>query len=200
MEIVFPDYVTLLLTNMVAGHFLLAAYLLSGMNAPEKKPWAAAFLVVGGVAVTSGLHMAWTWPLPGPFNSAFGEMSVLFGAAFLGAALLVWRNARLTIVGFYALFAGLAALLIGIRLIQLELTHKPILSGMGFICSGLAGVLAGPVFSWPKSRGLRYAAVVVLIAGGLIWALTAYGAFWMHMETFSQWISPVTLEIEPDVK
>lgn len=39
----FIDYVPLLLINMVAGLFLLAFYLLKGMEKTDKRSWGLAF-------------------------------------------------------------------------------------------------------------------------------------------------------------
>ena len=43
------DYITLLLLNMTAGHFLLAAYVLRGLDSAEPRDWAPAFVVVGAI-------------------------------------------------------------------------------------------------------------------------------------------------------
>jgi uncharacterized membrane protein len=50
----------------------------------------------------------------------------------------------LVTVTIYAFFAGVAAILVGLRIINLGLTTQSILSGLGFILSGLGGVCATP--------------------------------------------------------
>ena len=82
----FIDFVTLLLVNMSAGLFILALFILRGMTAGDQRPWAAGFAASGVIALVGGLVMAFTWPLPGSYNAAFGELSALFGMTYLAAA------------------------------------------------------------------------------------------------------------------
>jgi putative membrane protein len=190
----FIDFVTLLLVNMTAGFVLLAGLVALGLDKPDPRRWVPGFLVVGLMATVFGGYMTVTWPLPGPFSSAYGEMSVLFGVIFLGAALAMALGWELTTVGVYAFFAGLAAMLIGVRILNLGLTLQPLLAGVGFILSGLGGVFAAPTLLWlGKSLPFRYAAALVLLAAAGIWALTAYGAYWQHIEHFSKWVPVVHL-------
>src|SRR3989338_2725931 len=137
----FIDYVPLMLINMAAGLFLLAIYIYQGIDGQKDKGWGAAFLVSGAVAFITGLHMTWNWPLPGSYNVAFGEMSVLLGGLFLGAGLCLVNNWSLIPLGVYAFFSGLASVVVGFRIINLGLTREPLVSGMGFILSGLSGML-----------------------------------------------------------
>ena len=82
----FIDYVSLLLINMVGGLFVLACFLGWGLKSSERKHWAPAFAISGLIATVAGLVMVLTSPIPKPFSMAFGEMSVLLGVLFLGAA------------------------------------------------------------------------------------------------------------------
>jgi putative membrane protein len=43
-------------------------------------------------------------------------------------------------LAIYVFFAGIAAVVIGIRIMNLGLTKQPFLSGVGFILTGLAGI------------------------------------------------------------
>jgi len=187
------DYVALLLINMAAGFLLLAAFLFKGFDSEDRAKWAPAFLAVGLVAFINGLHMIWNWPLPGPYNSAFGEMSVLLGALFLGAAWATGKNLSMGPLGLYALLPGLAAIDVGLRIINLHLTKAPGLSGIGFILSGLGGVLAAGAFCSRSNRGLRYLMGLVLLAAAFIWAFTGLMAYWGHLESFGKW-APATMK------
>lgn len=93
----FIDYLSLMLLNMAAGLVILAGYLYRGMESKYQKKWVPGFAITGFIALTNGYHMTWTWPLPGSYNSAFGEMSILFGVLFLGAALAlaIWLRTGL---------------------------------------------------------------------------------------------------------
>jgi putative membrane protein len=117
-----------------------------------------------------------------PYNSAFGEMSVLLGVLWLGLALALAKKWELLPLAIFALFAGAAAALLGIRILDLGLTAKPPLSAAGFILCGICGIFS-PLVVWQNSnRGLRLIGTLVLFAASGIWALTGYLAYWMHMQ------------------
>ncbi|GEM_PF-1282284 len=64
-----------------------------------------------------------------------------FWGGLLGAGGAIAKGWDLFPLCYYALFAGLAAILIGIRFIDLGLTRTPLLSGIGFILTGLCGAI-----------------------------------------------------------
>jgi hypothetical protein len=121
---VFIDYITLLLVNMTAGFVLLGLYVLRGLDDPLNRRWVPGFAIVGVIAFLFGSHMTLTWPVIGAYNSAFGEMSVLYGGIFLGAALSIARGWSLVSVAIYASLAGAAAVLLGLRIIDLGMTKE----------------------------------------------------------------------------
>ncbi len=178
----FIDYVTLMLVNMTAGLVILACFLWTDIVAAERRRWSPAFAVPGLVATVCGFAMTFSWPLPDPYNIMFGEMSVLLGVLWLGAAWSLAKGWDLRPLGIYALLAGAAAVLIGIRIIDLGLTAKPMLSGAGFILTGLAGVFALPVLVFDKHTWLRRLGSLWLLAAAAIWAMTGYMAYWMHLD------------------
>jgi putative membrane protein len=192
------DYLTLLLVNMTAGLFVLAYYVYRGIGAKDTKRWVPGFAMTGFIAVVAGLRMTFTWPLSGSYNIAFGEMSVLFGTLFLGAALALWKGWEMRTVSIYAFFAGLAAVVVGARVISLGMTKSPVVSGIGFILTGMGGLFAWlccltePILSLRTNRTLRVIGALVLIAAAVIWAFTGYGAYWDHLESFSKWV-PLTM-------
>jgi putative membrane protein len=189
----FIDYVSLLLVNMVAGLVLLAAYVVAGPETSEPKKWIPGFGLVGLIALVFGGHMTMTWPIIGPYNSMYGEMSVLLGGLFLGTAVALARGWSLMPLGVYAFFAGVAAVVIGVSIIHLRLTLMPALAGTGFILSGLGGIFAAPTLAWFKdNRKFRIAAAVVLLAAAAIWAMTVYMEYWLHPMMFKAW-KPLTM-------
>lgn len=175
------DYVTLLLTNMVAALIVLALFLWRGLDAQDSRSWAPAFGVSGLVATIGGFAMTFTWPIPKPYSMAYGEMSVLLGVLFLGAAWALAVGWSLRPLSFYAFVPGLAAVLIGIRIIDLSLTKSPVVSGIGFILTGLGGVGAG-VTLWRRDiKGLRILGALVMLAAAAIWATTVFAEYWLHL-------------------
>jgi len=177
------DYVTLMLINMAAGLFLLGCFVWKGVDIDrEDSPsWAPAFAIVGLVATVCGFVMTFTWPIPKPYNIAFGEMSVLLGVLFLGTALALAKRWGLMPMAGYGFVAGIIAVLLGVRIIELRLTAAPVLSGIGFVLSGAAGIFSPVVVWYSEQKGLRRLGTLVLFAAAGIWGLTACMAYWAHL-------------------
>lgn len=193
----FIDYLTLVMINLVAGTTLLAYYLWRGMDEKNQRPYAAAFLGVGLLSLVTGLHLSFTWPLPGSYNVGYGDATTLFGVVFLATGLALSQGWDLLPVSIYAFFAGVDAIIVGTRILNLGLTKEPLISAVGFILAGLGGVGAFPFFMWFKgNRNVRILAVLVLLATAALWAVTFYGALWGHLAGFSKWV-PATIPPAP---
>jgi len=189
----FVDYLTVLMINLAAGTALLAYFVLKGINSEDKKGFAAGFGVVGLVALIGGMQMTFNWPLPGSYNIAYGESTLLFGAVFLGAALALAQGWDLLPISIFAFFAGVNALVVGVRIIDLPLSKHPVLTGIGFILAGLGGIAAAPTLHLlKKNQNFRYLAAAVLLITSVFWAYTFYNSVWAHLESFSSWV-PLTM-------
>lgn len=184
----FIDYLTLIMINLVAGTAILAYYIFAGFTSEDQRPFAAGFGIVGLLGVVLGLAMTFTWPLPGSYNIGYGEATTLFGAVFLATAFALYHRWDLRPVAIFAFFAGVYAVIVGIRIISLNMTQEPLLSGVGFILAGLGGVLAFPILGLLKNKTFRLLAALVLVATALLWAVTFYGSLWAHMESFQDWL------------
>ena len=186
-----------MLVNMVGGLAVLGLYVLLSVPKERGKGWGVALGLAGVVGLLTGLHMSLTWPIADLSgvkeglpnlqfaNVAFGEMSVLFGGLLLGAGVAMMKGWSLKPMTIYAFVAGGVAMVVGVRLCSLELTKEPMLTGVGFILTGLCGVSSGPFLRLRKVFAVKVAAVVVIFAAAAIWALTALGAYWVHLKTLS---------------
>jgi putative membrane protein len=183
----FIDYLTLMLLNLAAGLALLAAYVYFGLGSSNQTRWIPGFGVVGAIALVTGLHMTFTWPIIGSFNIAFGETTVLFGILFVATSLTLAMGWELITLGVYGFFAGLVSLLIGFRIMNLGVTQLPLLTGIGFILVGLGGIFSVPTLSLKKNRILRTIGAIVLIVAALIFAYIGLTAYWAHLASFSTW-------------
>lgn len=193
----FIDYLTVLLANLAAGFILLAAFLLRGLGAGKDKDWALAFGIIGLPGFLISLHMVLTWPLPGPFNVAYGESALLFSILFLATAVGLATGCSLKGVAYYALFAGIASVVIGVRVLNLRLTPGPEMTAAGFIVTGIAGILAAPaMIFFADRRGWRLPAALLLLVCAGIWGLTGLGAYWGHLESMAKW-TPATMSAKP---
>lgn len=179
----FIDYVTLMLINMAAGLVVLAVFIWRDIDKDNNQFWAPAFAVPGTIAAICGFVMTFSWPLPNPYNIAFGETSILLGFLFLGAALSLARGWDLFPLGAYSFFAGLTAVVIGIRIINLGLTAAPLLSGIGFILTGSGGIFAEIALLNRHRKWLRITAAIILTAAALIWLRTGFLGYWIHLKT-----------------
>ena len=189
----FIDYLTLIMINMVAGTALLAYYLWKGMDEADQRPYAAAFFGVGLLSLITGLQLSFTWPLPGSYNVGYGDTTTLFGVVFLITAIALWQGWNLVPVSLYAFFAGIDAVIVGVRIFSLQLTKEPLLSAVGFVLAGLVGLGAAPFFLWFKgNKTVRMLGVLLLVATALLWAVTFYGSLWGHLDSFSKWV-PATM-------
>src|SRR6478672_2265868 len=190
----FINYIPLMLINMVAGLFILAYFVYQDLAEINPKRWIPGFGMTGAIALTTGLHMIWNWPLPGSYNIAFGEMSVLFGTLFIGASLALAFGWDLITIAIYGFFAGVAAVLVGVRIIDLNLTNQPLISGIGFILTGLSGICTLPALYFRTNRSFRILGASILIIAALIWAATGYMAYWGHLEGYMKWV-PSTMKL-----
>lgn len=189
----FIDYLTLIMINMVAGTVVLAYYLWKGLDEKDQRPYAAAFGIVGALAVILGLQLSFTWPLPGSYNIGYGEATTLFGVVFLATAIALSQGWDLLPVSIYAFFAGADAVLVGVRILSLGLTKEPLISAVGFVLAGLGGVFSPIFFKFFKDNKIvRYIAIAVLLVTAALWAVTYYGSLWGHLESFSKWV-PATM-------
>jgi putative membrane protein len=187
----FIDYLTMIMINLVAGSALLAYYMWRGIDEQDQRPYAAAFFGVGLLALITGLHLSFNWPLPGSYNVGYGDTTTLFGIVFLSTALALWNGWNLTPVAIYSFFAGLDAIIVGLRIFSLQLTKEPLISAVGFILAGLGGVGAAPFFLWFRdNRTVRLLGVLLLLATAAIWGVTFYGSLWGHLESFKGWLPP----------
>lgn len=176
------DYVTLLLVNMVAGLAVLAFFLWWGIERKDRRDWTPAFGISGFVATVAGFVMTFTWPIPAPYAMAYGEMSVLLGVLFLGAAWALHCGWRLYPLSIYAFFPCVAAIVIGVRIFTLSLTLMPLMTAVSFIVTGSGGIFAGLALWKQHVRIVRILGGLVMLAAALLWVPTTYVAYWEHMK------------------
>jgi putative membrane protein len=177
----FIDYVTLMLINLTAGLCVLAFFIATAVHKDDCRCWSPAFAITGLIASITGFAMSFTWPLPYPYNIAFGELSIMFGLLYLATSLSLAKNLNLMPISIYAILAGAVAILVGIRFINLGLSAAPIRSGIGFILTGSIGVLMPILLCLKKVKAIRLLGALLPLAAAFIWAWTGYTAYWHHL-------------------
>ncbi len=182
----FIDWLTLMLLNMMVALVLFALFMWRFI---EKNPkWSIpGFLLTGFIALVTGFRMAFNWPLPGPYNIIYGELTVLFGGFLFMTGLALHFGWNLVSIGVYSLFAGAASILLGVRILNMNLTTEPVVAALGFIITGATAVLALPALAMPKVKVLRWIAALAALASALIWIIVGFPAYWQHIDAFSKW-------------
>jgi len=184
----FIDFLTLVMINLVAGLFIVAAYLFKGIDQEDQHAWAAPFFGVGLTSLLTGLDISFTWPLPSAYNIAFGDTTTLFGVVLLIAALALWKGWSLTPSSLLAFFAGIASFIFGLRIYNLQITQSPTLSSIGFLLAGIAGILSMPFMLWWKgNKTVRMIGILLLLAAAGVWFVVYVGSAWGHMTSFAGW-------------
>ena len=182
------DYITLLLVSASAGLLVLAAYFYWGLNSPRPQVFAPALAAPGLISLAMGLHMVMNWPIKDGAafaNVCFGETSVLFGAILLAASLSVARRWPLHGVALLGLVGGLVDIVIGVRIYNAWVTAMPDVTCVGFILTGLVGVLALPTVANPTKALRTFAALLTLLAA-LFWGGMGLFAYWAHVALAAQ--------------
>jgi len=188
---VFIDYVALMLVNLVIALVLLAVYVAFLIDSDPKRI-APGFLLTGFIAIVTGFAMNFTWPLPGSANIVFGEPSVLLGGILFFAGLAIVYEWDLLSIGIAGVLASIVAIILGIRLLgSVPQTQSPLLAGLGFIFVGIGGILTLPTYFLKKSIPMRAITAIVILIAALIWAITAYGAYWEHPAAFGKWLPTI---------
>lgn len=184
----FTDYLSVMLLNLGAGLALLASYLYLKPDKPYRRSWAAGFFAVGLLGLVTALPMIIMWPLPGSYNVAFGEPALFFSVVFLAAAITLAFEWEPLIPALYGFFGALYAVVVGFRLLNLHLTAHPGMAGLGYILTGVGGLLILPALYWHKHRALSIAAALILAVAALLWLYVGYDAVWGHIADFSKWL------------
>ena len=185
----FIDYLTVMLINMGAGLAILALFVLKYFDT-DRKHLAPGLLLSGFIALATGLHEIFTWPIPGSYNIPFGEMSVLFGALLFVGAIALFRGWELLSLSIYATFAGAACILLGIRVLNLNMTSEPLVASGGFVLTGLLGFLSLPIYYLRKYRWVSILATIALAGAAVIWTIFAFLGYWGHLANFAKWVPP----------
>jgi len=182
----FLDFLTLMLVNMAVALLLFALYLVFFFEKDSKK-MVPGFLLVGAIALITGFRMVFTWPLPGSFNIAYGEPTVLLGAFFFMAGLAINFGWDLLTIGIYSAVAGAAVILLGIRIDVLNMGSSPLEAALGFVGAGAAAILALPSIALPKLKWIRWLNALAAVVTAAAWIYVGFSAYWGHLDAFSKW-------------
>jgi putative membrane protein len=189
----FVDYLAVMLLNLGAGLALLAHYLYVNPEKDSRRSWAAGFFAVGFLGLVSSLPMMIMWPLPSSFNVAYAGPMLYLSMVFLAGGLTLMLEWEPVIPAIYGFFGGIYAIVIGIRLLDLKLGAEPAVAFLGFVLTGIGGMLFLPAIYWRKNRLLTIVTAIILGLAAIIWLFTAYDAVWAHILDFIKYLPPTML-------
>jgi putative membrane protein len=187
----FIDFLTLMLINMAVALLLFALWMFFFFEKDSKK-MVPGFLVVGALALITGFRMVFMWPLPGAFNIAYGEPTILLGAFFFMAGLAINFGWDLLSIGIYSAVSGAAVILLGFRILDLKMGSSPVEAALAFWGTGITAILALPAIALPKMKWIRWLAALAAILTFAGWIYVGFSAYWGHMDAFSKWL-PATM-------
>jgi putative membrane protein len=182
----FIDFLTLMLINMTVALILFALYMAFFIEKDAKK-MVPGFLVVGAIALVTGFRMIFTWPLPGSFNIAYGDPTVLLGAFFFMAGLAIAFGWDLLTIGIYSAVSGAAVILLAVRIYGLKMGSNPLEAALAFIGTGATAILALPAIALPKMKWIRWLTALASIVTAAGWVYVTFSAYWGHLESFAKW-------------
>ncbi len=182
----FIDWLTLLLVNMMVA-LILHALFMARFIEKEPKKVIPGFLLTGAIALIAGFRMVFTWPLPGPYNIIYGELSVLLGGFFFMAGLSIQFGWDLLTIGIYALFGGAASILLGVKILAAGLTSEPLVAALGFVVTGATAAVTLPALAMPKIKWIRWLVALGAVVSALIWIVVGFPAYWAHIDSFAKW-------------
>lgn len=171
-----------MLANLACGCLQAAWFIYSNPGKEEQGKFIAGFGITGLVALITGFFMIFKWMLPGSYNIAFGEPTVLFGAVFAGTAVSIGKGWDLGGMKVYAVISGFVAVVVGIGIIEQGLTLMPAASGTAFIFTGAGAIFAA--FAG-KHHIVRMLASLLLFAVSLFWIYMTAIAYMGHLAEYS---------------
>jgi uncharacterized membrane protein len=105
-------------------------------NRSLRMGFAAAVGLCGFYLFLSGITISFAWPFAisgGVYNVLFGGIATLGGLVLLTSAIVLFLNANLKPVSYFAAIAGLYAVVDAYAIVTYSLTSEPILSALGYL-------------------------------------------------------------------
>ena len=186
-------YVTLMNANIAVALFLLAVFIYKGIFSEGAKNFIPAFTLTGAVALATGLNQTFTAPMPGSWNIAMGEPSILIGVLLLGVAWSIARSYSFAPLAVYGAMAGIVAFTIGFRVITLELGRDSLETGLAIIAASIPGMLSLPAAFFAKSspglsRIFQWLAIIFLVVAAAMLAYASINGYVEHLDSFKDFV------------
>jgi uncharacterized membrane protein len=113
-----------------------------------RKGFAIAAGGAGFYLFSSGLMISFGWPLTissGVYNVLFGGVATLGGLVLLTGSIILFLNANLRPVSYFAAVVGLYAVVDAYAIVEYALTSAPVLSALSYLSFAAPAFLSVPV-------------------------------------------------------
>lgn len=146
--------------------------------------FAAAIGATGFYLFITGLAISFTWPFAfsgGVYNILFGGIAALGGLALLATSIALLLNGGLSAVSYFAVVAGLYAIVDAYSIVTYGLTREPMLSALAYLSFAAAAFLSFPATHSDK-KWLRWLFAVFAFLFAIAWLYQAANFTWGHLE------------------
>lgn len=146
--------------------------------------FAAAIGASGLYLFITGIAISFTWPYAfsgGVYNILFGGVAALGGLVLLAASVALFLNAGLSAVSYFAVVAGLYAVVDAIAMVNYRLTKSPELSALGYLSFAAAAFLSVPA-THSDNKWLRWLFAVFAFLFAIAWLYQAANFTWGHLQ------------------
>ncbi|MEO0212253.1 MAG: DUF981 family protein [candidate division WOR-3 bacterium] len=175
-----PNYISLMLIGLSSSLIMLALFLIS----KEKKKFSFPFILTSIILIIPSFHLIFNWPLEEKsYNILFGEPAILLGMLMFFAGLSLILEIDLFYLSILGFIFGLLSVELGVRIINLKLTYMPILAGIGYVLTGICGIISPFTLKF-QNKKMNFLGALLLISSSFIWIFIGFLAYWLHLEMF----------------
>jgi len=146
--------------------------------------FAAALGASGFYLFVTGVAISFTWPYAlsgGAYNVLFGGVAALGGLVLLATSVALFLNASLGAVSYFAVVAGLYAVVDAIAMVNYRLTRSPELSALGYLGFAAAAFLSVPA-THSDNKWLRWLFAIFAFLFAIAWLYQAANFTWGHLQ------------------
>ena len=152
-------------------------------NRSLRMGFAAAVGLCGFYLFLSGITISFAWPFAisgGVYNVLFGGIATLGGLVLLTSAIVLFLNANLKPVSYFAAIAGLYAVVDAYAIVTYSLTSEPILSALGYLSFAAPAFLSIPA-AHLENKWWKRLFIIFLIMFAVAWFYQAVNFTLAHL-------------------
>jgi len=149
-----------------------------------RKGFAIALGASGWYLFITGMAISFTWPFAtsgGVYNILFGGVAALGGLVLVATSGALFFNAGLSFVSYFAVVAGLYAVVDAVAMVNYRLTRSPELSALAYLSFAAVAFLSVPT-THTDNKWLRRLFAVFAFLFAIAWLYQAANFTWGHLQ------------------